>query len=278
MDDPEAGGVPSIERWQSGSIADFLAFWLATPVLAREHQAVFDHYYRSYKRHFGPYLRHWYARQTAELTALIRAGRHASVLEVGCGCGTESLWAALNGARVTAIDISRDLLAVAQQRQAWMEQCTGRTLDCRFLDRSILETDDLAPFDIVYMEQAFHHLEPRAEVVRRTARLVSPGGRLIIAEANGWNPLMQIKLFALRGVKTVITREGRSWGHERVTVPAALIRQFGEHGLERESLDYYRALPNARVADTLLWLDRRLPAALRPLFTHFNLVLRKSES
>jgi 2-polyprenyl-3-methyl-5-hydroxy-6-metoxy-1,4-benzoquinol methylase len=278
MDHQEAGIEPSIERWQAGSIADFLAFWLATPVLAHEHQAVFDYYYRSYKRHFGPYLRHWYARQTAELTALIRARQHASVLEVGCGCGTESLWAALNGARVTAIDISRDLLAVAQQRQAWMEQCTGRTIDCRFLDRSIVETDDLAPFDIVYMEQAFHHLEPRAEVVRRTARLVAPGGRLIIAEANGWNPLIQLRLLAMRGTKTIITHEGYSWGHERITVPVALIRQFGEHGLTRESLDYYRALPNARFADTLLWLDRRLPEVLRPLFTHFNLVLRKSKS
>ena len=276
MDHEEAAAPPSIERWEAGSIADFLEFWLTSPVLAPEHQAVFDHYYRSYKRHFGPYLKHWYARQTAELMALIEVLHHPSVLEIGCGCGSEGLWAALKGGRVTAIDISRDMLAVAQQRQAWLERRTGRRLDCRFLDRSILETGDLAPFDIVYAEQAFHHLEPRAEVVRRMAGLVAPSGRLIISEANGWNPLVQLKLLGLRGTTTIITRDGHSWGNERITVPAALIRQFGKHGLERESLDYYRALPNARFADTLLWLDRRLPAVLRPLFTHFNLVLRKS--
>jgi SAM-dependent methyltransferase len=276
MQPDETAGLLSIERWEAGSIADFLEFWLETPVLADEHQAVFDNYYRSYKRHFGRYLRHWYARQTAELTALIQAQRRPSVLEVGSGCGSEALWAALKGARVTAIDISRDLLAVAEQRQAWIERRTGCRLDCRFLYRSILETDDFAPFDIVYMEQALHHLEPRAEVVRRTAGLVAPGGRLIIAEANGWNPLLQLKLFALRGTKTVITREGHPWGHERITVPWALIRQFREQGLERESLAYFRVLPNLRLADELLWLDRRLPAALRPLFTHFNLVLRRT--
>jgi 2-polyprenyl-3-methyl-5-hydroxy-6-metoxy-1,4-benzoquinol methylase len=276
MDHGEIVAEPPIERWKQGSIAEFLAYWLANAVLPGEHQAVFDHYYRSYRRHFGPYLQHWYARQTAELTALIKAGRRPGVIEIGCGCGTESLWAALQGARVTAIDISRDLLAVAEQRQAWIERRTGRSLDCRFLYRSVLDTDDFAPFDIVYMEQAFHHLEPRAEVVRRTAGLVAPGGRLVIAEANGWNPLVQLKLFALRGTRTIITRDGHPWGHERITVPAALIRQFRRHGLECESLAYYRVLPNLSFADPLLWLDRRVPASLRPLFTHFNLVLRRS--
>jgi SAM-dependent methyltransferase len=275
MEQEVIAAEPSIERWQAGSIADFLSFWLSTPVLPSEHQAVFDNYYRSYRRHFGPYLRHWYARQTAELTALIKARQRPRVIEVGCGCGTESLWAALQGARVTAIDISRDLLAIAEQRLGWIERHTGRRLDCSFLDRSILDTDDLAPCDLVYMEQAFHHLEPRAEVVRQTARLVAPGGRLIIAEANGWNPLIQLELLALRGTRTIITRDGHSWGHERITVPAALIRQFRGQGFEVESLAYYRVLPNLPIADKLLWLDRRLPSGLRPLFTHFNLVLRK---
>lgn len=268
--------MPSIDRWKAGSIAEFLAFWLASPVLGAEHQPVFDHYYRSYKRHFGPYLKHWYARQTAELTRLIQELGCPSVLEVGSGCGTEALWAALQGARVTAIDISRDLLAVAEARKAWIEDRTSAKLDCRFLYRSILETEDLEPYDIVYIEQAFHHLEPRAEVVRKMAQLVRPGGRLIISEANGWNPFIQLKMLRLRGTTTITMYDGHLWGHERITVPFALIRQFGAYGLTRESLDYYRVLPNTRAADRLLWLDRRLPSFLRPAFTHFNLVLRKA--
>jgi 2-polyprenyl-3-methyl-5-hydroxy-6-metoxy-1,4-benzoquinol methylase len=266
---------PSIDRWKAGSIADFLDFWLTNRVLAQEHQAVFDHYYRSYARHFGPYLKHWYSRQSAELTQLVKELCNPSVLEVGCGCGTEALWAALHGARVTAIDISTDLLAVARQRKEWIEDRTGLELQCDFLGRSILETDEMGPFDIVYMEQAFHHLEPRSEIVHATTRLVGQGGRLIISEANGWNPFTQVKLFGLRRTTTIITRDGHPWGHERITVPAALIRQFGKHGMKRERLEYYRTLPNARIADKLLWLDRQLPTILRPVFTHFNLVLRK---
>lgn len=257
------------------SIDAFLAFWLDTPVLAPEHQATLDAYYRSYKQHFGPYLRHWYARQTQELSALIAATPGLRVLEIGCGCGTEALWAALHGARVTGIDISPHLLAAAQARLAWLEAQRGAALDCTILDRSILRPEGLGPFDALYMEQAFHHLEPRDEVVAITAGLLAPGGHLVISESNAWNPLVQAALLRARGTRTIITHLDQQWGNERITTPANLLRLYRRHGLEQVSLRYFRTLPNHPIADRLLWLDRALPNALRPVFTHFNLVLRK---
>ena len=272
---PENSLPASPDAWNTGTVADFLEFWLTNQVLQAEDQTVLDHYYRSYKQHFGPYLQHWYSRQTEELNCFVKQAPGSSVLEVGCGCGTESLWLALHGARVVAIDISQQLLTVAQRRQQWLEHQIGQKLDCQFLCRSITDTDDFQEFDFVYMEQAFHHMEPRAAVIENTARLVADGGRLIISEANAWNVFVQLHLLRLRGTKTIMVHEGRPWGHERVTVPAALIRQFGRHGLIRERLEYYRTLPNVRAADRFLWLDKKLPAVLKPLFTHFNLVLRK---
>jgi hypothetical protein len=47
------------------------------------------------------------------------------------------------------------------------------------------------------------HLEPRADVVAKLARLVVPGGHVVFSEANGWNPLLQAFLFKLRGTKTM---------------------------------------------------------------------------
>lgn len=262
--------------WNAANIAEFLDFWLNNPVLPASSQAVLDQYYVSYKRHFGPYLRHWYARQTEELTSLIRAADRPEVLEIGCGCGTESLWAAMLGARVVALDILDELLDTARARQAWLEAGRGRALDCRFLKRSATAEDALGPFDIVYMEQAFHHMEPRADAVRGIARLVRPGGRLIISEANAWNPWLQFHLLRLRGTRTVITMAGHPWGNERVIVPGALIRHFRLHGFVKERLRYFRTLPNLAAGDRLLWLDRHVPQAARPLFTHYNLVLRKA--
>jgi 2-polyprenyl-3-methyl-5-hydroxy-6-metoxy-1,4-benzoquinol methylase len=257
------------------TIDAFLAFWLENPVLPPEHQAVLDHYYRSYKTHFGPYLRHWYARQTAELSALTAAHPGLRVLEVGCGCGTEALWTALHGASVTGIDISEDLLEVARQRKTWLETQRNENLDCTLLSRSILNPAGLGPFDVIYMEQAFHHLEPRAEVIAITARLLAPGGRIILSESNAWNPLVQAALLRSRGTRTIITHLDQQWGNERITTPAAVLRGYAKYGLKQESLRYFRTLPNHPLADKLLWLDRGLPNALRPVFTHYNLVLKR---
>jgi 2-polyprenyl-3-methyl-5-hydroxy-6-metoxy-1,4-benzoquinol methylase len=257
------------------NIAEFLDLWLQGGVLSSADQAVLEQYYFSYKRHFGPYLRHHYARQTKELIDLISQLGQPEMLEVGCGCGTEALWAAMKGARVTGIDILSDLLEVAKARLRHLTAVNNRQLDCRFLKSNLLDLDGRERFDIIYLEQAFHHLEPRAKVIDKLAELVRPGGRIVFSETNGWNPLHQAKTIKQRGFKTIIEHEGHLWGHERITVPWALIREFRRRSLRVESLEYYRVLPNWRLSDWFLFPRLKLPGLFRPLFTHFNLVLQK---
>ena len=50
----------SLAEFRAGTIDDFLAYWLSNAVLPAAEQKTFDHYYRSYRKHFGPYVRHWY--------------------------------------------------------------------------------------------------------------------------------------------------------------------------------------------------------------------------
>ena len=78
--------MQSLADIRAGTIDQFLAWWLTNAVLPAAEQKMFDHYYRSYRRHFGPYVRRYYARQSRELVDLIRARRAPRVLEVGCGC------------------------------------------------------------------------------------------------------------------------------------------------------------------------------------------------
>ncbi|HEX5325636.1 MAG TPA: class I SAM-dependent methyltransferase [Acetobacteraceae bacterium] len=199
-------------------------------------------------------------------------------MEVGCGGGTESLWAAMHGASVVGIDILETLLAVAEARQRWIESIIEMPLPCVFLHRSVLDLDDTEGFGIVYLEQAFHHLEPRPAVIQKLARLVRSGGYLILSEANAWNPLLQIHLLRLRGITTITTHQGHAWGHERITVPFALARQFKTHGFVVSGCEYFRVLPNLKCADVALALDRKTPSWMKPLFTHYNLVLKKTEA
>jgi SAM-dependent methyltransferase len=264
------------------TIADFLDWWLRNPVLPAPHDAVFNAYYAGYRRRFGRYIRHHYSDQSAEIVRLIEAGQSPRLLEIGGGCGTEALWFALKGARVLAIDVNEERLQVARARKAIVEQGIGRPLDVEFRSCSLFDLHEAAGFKLVWMEQAFHHVEPRAQVYSTIARLLAPGGHVVISEANGWNPLLQLLLFRRRGFSTLVDRTGPDgsrilYGNERITVPSALARGFEQAGVRRKAVRYFRVLPNVAAADGIAGLERALPQAAAPLFTHYNYIGEKTE-
>jgi SAM-dependent methyltransferase len=77
---------------------------------------------------FGPYATYYdllyhdkdYAAETAFVISLLQRHSHGAtdILELGCGTGIHALALAAAGYRVDGVDISRDMLAVAEQRRA----------------------------------------------------------------------------------------------------------------------------------------------------------------
>lgn len=265
----------------STSIGDFLAVWLREALLPAALQHVFDHHYGSYKTHFPPRMRELYSSQTHELMALVGATRGCRMLEVGSGCGTESLWAAMHGARVVGIDIRADRVAVARARQAVLETALGRTLDCRFEVRSLLDVAAVR-HDVLWLEQAVHHLEPREQALDRIVALLEPGGHLVVSEANAANPLLQLQLFLRRGWRTVgtlVDEDGRThaYGNERVLRAGTLVRALERRGVRTQSVRGFRVFPNLPAFDGARRLEAALERpALRPLLTHYNYVGRRT--
>jgi SAM-dependent methyltransferase len=266
---------------ESGSIADFLAWWLDHPVLTPRLQAVFDSYYAGYKRSFGSYIRMHYSAQSHEVESLIRTSSKPRLLEIGAGCGTEAIWFALRGAQVTSIDIQAERLEVAKARQSLVEQSIGRKLDLQFQLCSLFDHVPDEPYDVIWMEQAFHHIEPRPQAYVVVASLLAPGGHVVVSEANAWNPLIQLMLFKRRGFRTVVHKTGADgaeilYGNERVVPPVVLRRGFCRVGVEPVSTRYFRFLPNIPIASTLAFLEKWVPSSAVPLFTHYNYVGRKT--
>jgi SAM-dependent methyltransferase len=133
---------------------------------------------------------------------------------------------------------------------------------------------------LIWLEQAFHHLEPRDEVVRRIAKLLRPGGHVVFSEANAFNPLLQLQGLLMRGLKTRVTVETElgmvSWGHERILSRGALKRLLRRVGIVQVSSRYYRLFPSWPVFESMFALERRMSSFwLPPVFTHYNLVGRK---
>ena len=261
----------------------FLAAWFdVSSRLDDDAQREFKRYYAGYMKHFDAYMRHSYDRRLEPLLDRVKAGTR--VLEVGSGCGSESLFLAFLGCDVTGLELNGQRLHAACERQSLLEELCGSPLPCRFLRGSLFDRDmDLGdePFDVVWMEDAFHHLEPRSRVGECIAALVSVGGRVVIAETNALNPLVQLNLLRARGLPKVRTFTDdlgckHEYGVERVTSGRSLARLFEEAGFRAEFVRHERLFPNVGVApQVLMMLERRLEFLPHCAFVHYSYVGRR---
>jgi SAM-dependent methyltransferase len=110
-----------------------------------------------------------------------------TALDLGCGEGGDSVWLAGMGWRVTGVDISRTALARAERAAA----------DAGVGSRISFEQYDLAAdfpsgsFDLVSAQFLHSPMEfPHADVLRRAAQAVVPGGRLLVVEHGAPPPWM----------------------------------------------------------------------------------------
>ena len=271
------------------SIASFLSFSLrnsnSLPELIGK---TLNSYYKSYTNHFSSYIKKHYNRQSYEIiqqiNLAISSGNVPRILEVGCGCGTESLFFALLGADVLGIDIKDDRLAVANARLEFINTHFNTKLKCQFRKAGVFDSDLLdlkGSFDIIWAEQAYHHIEPRNLFSPTVYDLLKPGGMLILSESNGWNPLIQLVLFLKRGFNTIVSytdSNGNStiYGNERITVPYALSNDLGHSRFKLISKKYFRVFPNVSFLHKFDAIERIIPQSLSFLFTHFNAVYIKS--
>lgn len=104
------------------------------------------------------------------------------LLDVGAGDGTYSIEAARRGAVVTAVDVSPAMCLAAEQRAASHEV----TLRSVAGDAQNLPFDD-DTFDIVLAVTTLCLVPDRRKAIEEMARVLAPGGRLILGELGRWS-------------------------------------------------------------------------------------------
>jgi SAM-dependent methyltransferase len=148
------------------------------------------------------------------------------VLDVAAGSGNPAIPAAQAGARVTALDLAPSLLEIGRRRAL----AAGVEVDFVEGDAEALPYDDES-FDVA-LSVVGVQFAPRHEVVaRELARVVRPGGRIVLAS---WTPRGFIgQLLRTVGARMPKPPEGASppplWGDE-----AHVRKLFAEAGVQFE--------------------------------------------
>ncbi len=119
-----------------------------------------------------------WARRVKMLTGHLASGMN--VLEIGCGMGYFTREIVASGPRVTAVDISPDLLKIARERNA-SEHVTFRLADANKMDFP----DD--SFDTIVGSAILHHLDIH-KALKEFYRVLKPEGTIFFTEPNMLNP------------------------------------------------------------------------------------------
>ena len=230
--------------------SDFLLQWFSRKYWDYQNETIFVKYYKSYLKQFPQYTRNSYDLRLKPVIDIVnKYNKDINLLEIGSGCGTEALYFSMLGCSVTGVEFQKQMVDVALKRKYILEDKLNNALDCNFINQSILDYDKDRKYDIIWMEETFHHLEPRELIIDKVHSLLKHGGYLIISEPNYLNMLIQIKYFMARGFRTTYTAyddSGRKHliGHERILRAKKLARHMEKRNINIINIEYIRLLPN----------------------------------
>jgi phosphoethanolamine N-methyltransferase len=120
---------------------------------------------------------------TRALLKLVTLQPNMLVLDVGCGLGGAAFVLASSfGLRVHGIDLSRNMLQLAQERYQQAQQTYAGPLAVSFEHADILHYDCPASYDLVHSRDVFLHIHDKARLLAAIMRSLRPGGHLLFTD------------------------------------------------------------------------------------------------
>jgi SAM-dependent methyltransferase len=119
----------------------------------------------------------------------------ADVLEIGCGMGTHTQLLAQAGARLVAIDLTRQAVEMTQRRCALL----GLGADVLRGDAESLPFAD-ASFDLVWTWGVLHHSSSFERCLAEVTRVLRPGGRLFMMVYHRRSLIYHVHNVLIRGI------------------------------------------------------------------------------
>ncbi len=105
------------------------------------------------------------------------------VVDLGCGSGVFTNLLRKRGYRCTGVDLSPNMIAIAQAKFSDIEFHIGDIESLPFTDAS---------FDGVLLSGVLHHFPDRSRCAAEVFRILRPGGKFVAFDPNRMNPFMYL--------------------------------------------------------------------------------------
>ncbi len=209
-------------------------------------QALYDHVAHDYDQVFSPHVaEHYLEKRTALVRALLPNG--GTVLDVGCGTGALAGGIQKEGYDVVGVDASPGMLAEALEHGVGAVYAAYSTA-LPFAD---------GVFDLALSVATMHHLETPERVaatIAEMARVVCPGGYVLIWDHNPLNPYWPI----------LMNRVPQDHGDERLVSIWEIVEAVRMAGLRLHHLARSGLVPDF------------MPRALMPFWTRVEALVEQN--
>ena len=182
------------------------------------------------------YKKEWHIPTAADFAN----SKNLSVLEVGCGLGTDGAQFAKAGAKYTGIDLTDAAVDLAKRRfELFNLPGAFRVADA---ERLLFANNS---FDIVYSHGVLHHTPDTAAAVREIHRVLRPGGKAVIMlyHRDSYNYRVNISMLRRAGVNLLKWNAGVKLVHmltgeaeERLREHARLLKIQSDYSNSEEFL------------------------------------------
>ncbi|MFD4628479.1 methyltransferase domain-containing protein [Streptomyces sp. NPDC058284] len=185
-------------------------------------------------------------RPNTRLVEMVSALPPGDALDLGCGGGGDALWLAGRGWRVTALDVSDvaiTRLGRLARARGLSERITARQHDAR----ASLPGLELDLVTAHYFQTPYE--QDRSAILRAAARLLRPGGLLLVVDHGStapwsWNQDPDVRYPTAREVAEQLRLPPAQWPVERADAPRRVAT--GPGGRTAEVIDHVLLIRRAR--------------------------------
>ena len=197
------------------------------------HSVAGDYQYRALQSGH-PMQRFWHRGKLLMIDRLIRPHLQVGsrLLEIGCGAGNLLLQATVAGSYPVALDLSMQALTFVRSRLADALSAPDGPSDfgcTQAIGESLPFGDNL--FDCILLSEVVEHLEVPQISIREAARLLCPGGRLLVTTPN-YRSFWPVMEWAVDRLNMAPKMAGEQ--HISRFYPSSLTKMLVESGLRME--------------------------------------------